>query len=309
MHLLTKAVRMLGQHGSAFVLRRAIWRLHYERFQRIRSSRTAQTRRASKVIRFLDQEFELHPSGKGLNEELALFGTHEPLSTEIFLRHLFPGDHIIDIGSNIGYFLLLEARKVGSSGCLLGFEPVAEVYSVLQGNVQRSKHANIQLFPCAIGAKDETAQFYESEIPNWGSLVRDDRFLPRRSTTVQVKQLDTLLQGMPGVRPKALRMDIEGGELDVLNGAQATLREYKPCLFIEFHPFVLGWEPTRAALLGLRDLGYTSGALVERTWDQPWMSKWMRERRSWFGSMDELLRTAGSKLTDSPFCMILRAGR
>ena len=105
-------------------------------------------------------------------------------------------------------------------------------------------------------------------------------------------------------------MDVEGAELMVLEGAREVLERYKPCLFIEFHNFALGWEAVKAALVGLQKLGYSSGTLIERTWDQPWMSQWMRDRRSWKGDLDSLLARIESPqnpLTASTLIFILTA--
>jgi len=290
--LLKKAIQMVAHQGPAFTFRRAIWRLHYEQFERQR--RRLAAKKQTGVISFVGTDFELHRSSEGVSEELRLFGVHEPSATKSYLEHLSPGDHVIDIGSNLGYYLVLAAERVGSSGRLLGFEPAPAVYEILERNVRRSRHGNIRVEQCAIGAKVGSLQFYESEVPNWGSLFQDSRLQQTGATTVKVKTVDDIVCGAPGFHPDALRMDVEGAELMVLEGARDVLRRYKPCLFIEFHNFALGWEAVHGAIVDLQSLGYSSGVMIERTWDQPWMSKWMRERRSWTGEIGSLLARAES---------------
>jgi hypothetical protein len=107
-------------------------------------------------------------------------------------------------------------------------------------------------------------------------------------------------------------MDVEGAELMVLEGAQNLLEKYKPALFIEFHPFLLGWRAIRHTLSGLKDLGYTSGTLIQREWDQPWINKWIRERRRWQGPMDILIQRCESSqdsLSESTLTMVLTGRR
>jgi FkbM family methyltransferase len=290
--LTKKAIRMLANQGPAFTLRRALWRLNYGRFERQRRHLAAQEQ--APVIPFLGHDFELHRSNEGVSAELRLFGVHEPSATDSYLEHLSVGDHVIDVGSNLGYYLLLAARRIGNGGRVLGFEPAPGVYEILARNVQRSGHENVQVERCAIGAKAGTLQFYESEVPNWGSIFQDSRLQQTGATTVQVKPLDQVVRDTPGFHPKALRMDVEGAELMVLEGAREVLRRYKPCLFIEFHNFALGWNAVRAAIVDLQRLGYFSGVMIERTWDQPWISKWMRDRRSWTGEIGTLLERAES---------------
>lgn len=286
--LLRKAVDVLAHEGPASAFRRAIWKMHYERF--VRRTRGAAFRdQIPDTIQFLGHDFELHPSKRGVSEELYLFGVHEPVSTRQYLGRLSPGDHILDVGSNIGYYALLAADKVGPSGRVIGCEPAPGVFEILQHNVSRSTRQNIEVFPWAVGAKSGSVKFYESEIPNWGSLFQNNELMQTRSTSVPAKTVDEIVRGASNFHPTALRMDVEGAELMVLEGGREVLREFKPCLFIEFHNFALGWDTVRAAIAALGSLGYSSATVIERTWDQPWMSAWMRERRCWSGTTDEML--------------------
>ena len=285
--LIGKAIRMIADRGVAFTVRRAIWRLYHERFDRQR--RGLRKPASPSLIPFLGNEFELHAAGEGVSEELRLFGVHEPAATDAYLEKLSPGDHVLDVGSNLGYYLLLAAQRVGDSGRVLGFEPAPGVYEILERNVQRSPYRNVRVSQLAMGAKSGTLEFFESEVPNWGSIFQDSRLQQTRATTVKARTVDDVLRENPGFRPKALRMDVEGAELMVLEGAREVLAQHKPCLFIEFHNFALGWDAVRAALLDLRRMGYSSGVLIERTWDQPWIGQWMRKRRTWKGSLESLI--------------------
>jgi FkbM family methyltransferase len=298
------------EYGAADAFRRAAWKVCRARFDRLRKRWASQS--APTVIRYLDQEFELHPSRLGVSEELALYGVHEPMATRIYLETLSPGDQVIDVGSNIGYWLLLAARRIGESGRMLAFEPVPDPREILQRNIKRAGINNVELSPWAIGRENGATEFYESQVPNWGSLVKHDALLQTRNLPVEIRKLDDVVRENAGFRPTMLRMDVEGAELMVLEGAQNLLERYKPGLFIEFHPFLLGWRAIRRALSGLKDLGYTSGTLIQREWDQPWISKWMRERRCWRGPIDILTQrceSAQDSLSESTLTMVLMSRR
>jgi hypothetical protein len=130
-----------------------------------------------------------------------------------------------------------------------------------------------------------------------------------RTSTVTAKTVDEIVGSISNFHPSAIRMDVEGAELLVLEGAREVLREYKPCLFIEFHNFALGWDKVRTAIAALADEGYSSASVIERTWDQPWMSAWMRARRCWSGPIDEMLARVESpddSLVNSTLIFILR---
>lgn len=292
---LKKAVHFFYLHGPGFVSRKALWRFEYMRFRRQCDSWHRRPGAKPMTVRFLDQEFELHPSGKGLSEEIMLLGAHEPVCTRVYLQHLREGDHVLDVGSNLGYYALLAARAVGATGQVLGFEPARDVYAILERNVARSGYTNIRVFPWAVGDRSEAIEFYGSEIPSWGSLIREKNLLQARPTTVPAKKLDDLLDEFPEFRPTVLRMDVEGGELMALEGAKRLLREYRPRVFVEIHPFAFEWQRAHQAILELRGMGYSSGVVIERLWDEPWASSWVRERRHWSGPTDKLLAKIESR--------------
>ena len=307
--LARKGARFLRKHGPAIAARRVIWKYYYERFQKQIANRAAQTGKDALSLQFLGAAFDLHPTKRGLSEELAMFGTHEPLATSSYLEFVKPGDQVIDVGSNIGYWLLLAASKIGTSGRILGFEPVPAVFEILKRNIQHAGYSNVELYPWAIGSKAGNAEFYQSKIPNWGSLIQDNRLLPTGSYQVSVKKLDDILDDHPSLRPTILRMDVEGAELMVLEGARRIVSRFKPSLCVEFHPFILGWQMIRDLLTDFQALGYSSGILIERTWDHPWISAWMRERRRWSGSISKLIQRIESpqtNLVESTFTLILR---
>jgi FkbM family methyltransferase len=309
--LLRKAMNVFTHEGPASAFRKAMWKIHYERFER-RTSGPVFRNQIPDTVQFRGHDFKLHPSKRGVSEELYLFQSHEPASTEKYLECLSPGDHVLDVGSNIGYYAVLAADRVGTTGRVIGCEPSPGVFEILKQNVQRFDPFNVEVFPWAVGAKSGTLQFYESEIPNWGSLFPNSTLMQTCTTIVTAKTVDEIVEGISDFRPRALRMDVEGAELMVLEGAREVLRNYKPCLFIEFHNFALGWDRVREAIRGLRDLGYNSATVIERTWDQPWMSAWMRERRCWSGTTEEMLARVeqpSDSLVNSTLIFIIQASR
>lgn len=292
---LKKSVQFFRRHGPGFVLRKALWRYQYTRFRQRCDAWHARSGAKPITVNFIDQEFELHPSVKGLSEEILLLGSHEPMCTRVYLQHVQEGDNVLDIGSNLGYYAILAARAVGPAGQVLGFEPAQDVFTILRRNVARSGLANIRVFPWAISNQSTAVEFYGSEIPSWGSLIREQNLLQAQPTTVPAKKLDDLLDEFPGFHPTVLRMDVEGAEMMALEGAQRLLQEFKPRIFVEIHPFAFEWKRAHQMIENLRSMGYSSGVVIERLWDEPWASKWVRERRHWAGSTEALLKTIESR--------------
>src|SRR5262245_39872732 len=52
-----------------------------------------------------------------------LLGTYEPEQSRLFREHLRPGDQVLDIGASVGYYTLLSAKLVGTTGSVVSFEP------------------------------------------------------------------------------------------------------------------------------------------------------------------------------------------
>lgn len=252
MQNLSRVARITRQHRAGFLFPFALWRLKYGLFGRNGVFRDAPSGPSKRTVRYLDREFELHPSGKGLSEEMALFGTHEPVATRFYLQHLHKGDHVLDLGSNLGYYLLLAAQAVGLSGRVLGFEPAPGVYAILERNVERSALKNIQIFPWAIGNRNGTTEFYESKIPNWGSMFKSDRCFQTGKITVPLARLDDILKQFPGLHPNVLRTDVEGGELAVLEGAGEVLAKYRPIMTRKMVSNCVARSPGTADCFGSR---------------------------------------------------------
>jgi protein-L-isoaspartate O-methyltransferase len=76
---------------------------------------------------------------KGVSRQLALVGVREKFSTETLQGELREGDCVVDIGANIGYYALMEARLVGSYGKVYAIEPVSYNFQLLENNIQLKK--------------------------------------------------------------------------------------------------------------------------------------------------------------------------
>src|SRR5262249_15912979 len=87
---------------------------------------------------------------------------YEPFETELLLGHLNPGDVVLDLGANLGYYTLLFARRVGPTGKVFAFEPDPDNFALLEENVARNGYDNMVLARKAASDKSGTAQLYRS---------------------------------------------------------------------------------------------------------------------------------------------------
>jgi FkbM family methyltransferase len=165
-------------------------------------------------------------------------------------RHLVrgllrPGMHAVDVGANIGYYLLLLAQAVGPDGTVSCFEPDPENLLELERNVQLNGFTNIRIHPAAVGAEDTTVKLR-------GGI--NSAITPEGEIEAPLVRLD-----LTAARPiDFMKIDVEGYEGHVLAGARRILDEDRPNLFLEIHPGLLAPPYTVDELLG------RLGSLYER---------------------------------------------
>ncbi len=184
------------------------------------------------------------------------FHLTEPAQTEAVARNLKPGQVFFDIGANVGFYTLLASRIVGRNGLVIAVEPMIRNVIYLQKHLSLNKIKNVRILAAACSKDNSTAPFSLGMNPSLGHLA-DDRtpaagFLSDPGATiVPALTVDSIvLAGM--VKPDAIKIDVEGAELEVLAGAQRTLIERRPVLFLSVHSVELCERCTRR----LEELGY-----------------------------------------------------
>ena len=86
----------------------------------------------------------------GVSRELAVHRIHEPLATLLLQQYVQPGMTVVDVGSNIGYYALLESRLVEPGGSVISIEPVPQHFAKLRENICRNRSDNIHTHQLAI---------------------------------------------------------------------------------------------------------------------------------------------------------------
>lgn len=164
-------------------------------------------------------------------------GDHEPWIASILSKWLRPADTFVDVGAHIGYFSLSAAGLVGSRGSVIACEPDPQNYSRLRANIERnSLEQVIQSHQAAVGGSSADGIFRrgpEAHGRVTGSLVGGEVDGERAEyLRVPVLSLDDLCHGE---MPRAIKIDVEGGEADVLNGASKIIHTRHTRWIIELH--------------------------------------------------------------------------
>jgi len=209
----------------------------------------------------------LRPYDYGISTELRRYKTHEPLFTHVLSQFLKTGSVVIDVGSNLGYYALLESKLVGRRGLVIAIEPEPINFSYLIRNLRLNRITNVVPVNLAVSNINGTIMMVRSKKSNQTFAISDQaRFRSGRYFLVKAKTLDCLVERMC-VKVDAIRADIEGYEDFLLLGAVSTIRKFRPVLLLEIHPFLLGVHRTFNMLMRLKELGYVAKVVIPRKID------------------------------------------
>jgi FkbM family methyltransferase len=180
-----------------------------------------------------------------------LFAVYKPMYTafkikqdafeiKLLKKYIKPGDTIIDIGSNIGFYALLLSELAGEKGHVHCFEPDAVNFKHLQSATAQLK--NVSINHKAIGPTTEKIKIYTSKELNVDHRTYEPEDYDEVIEIDAVNLDDYLMRTDGGKIPKVnfIKMDIQGFEMQAIKGMQRTLTENKDLKLIsEFWPYGL----------------------------------------------------------------------
>lgn len=185
-------------------------------------------------------KFALFPNDNAVSSSIINGWQYEPYMFEFLIRNNIQttGRSIIDIGANNGSFAVDFAHLVGDKGNVYSFEPQRIVYYQLCGNVFMNGIDNVYCYNLAIGNSDTDIQvqkpnYFQNGNVNFGDVkvgkVQGD------SVSVEQRRLDYF--DFNDVI--FIKIDVQGYELNVIKGAENTIRKHRPYLFVEFEDDLL----------------------------------------------------------------------
>lgn len=187
--------------------------------------------------------FIQHGAAKGLRFNAGssnvgfLLGSAEPESQNALTLLVRPNAIVYDIGANVGFLTLIAARLAGSSGRIFAFEPLKENFGLLEHNLRINEFTNVAARNIALAAHDGTEDFVMSANATFGGLstaaVKVEDEVGR--IKVEVRRLDSLVEQESLPLPNVIKIDVEGAEEQVLEGALQTIARSRPVLLIELH--------------------------------------------------------------------------
>jgi len=172
-------------------------------------------------------------------------GLYEPEATRSIRQMVKAGNCCLDVGANLGYYTISMAKWVGSCGLVVAFEPFPTNFETLERNVHLNGLKNVILAPTALSNRNGVLRLiysvndHFSATPSAKGYAVDEN---QDSIQVPTRRLDDYVAEL-GRIPTLIKIDVEGAELSVLEGAQNTLASVRPILLVEVHD----WGTNEAA--------------------------------------------------------------
>ncbi len=170
--------------------------------------------KGSLLIDIYDYKMLIPMEYEGIGRALFVYGSRELDHKWMIDTELSAGNVVLDLGVNIGYYAIMEAKKIGDTGQIYGIEPDPRNIEFLKQNIKLNSINNIFHFEQgAISNKEEKAEFILSSKTNLSAFGLEKNEKNSHSITVQKHDFGNYLKNKK--RIDLVRMDIEGHEIEV----------------------------------------------------------------------------------------------
>jgi FkbM family methyltransferase len=154
-----------------------------------------------------------------------------------------PGETILDVGAWIGPLTFLFSHLVGKTGRVYALEPMPKSFSLLEDYTINNNMGNIHLYNIAVSNVVKYVTLYSpSQISDMATTLRPHSLVNPKIEETEYKlqrkckctTIDNFCSSQE-VHPDGIKIDVEGAEGDVLEGAIKTIEKYHPWCLLEFH--------------------------------------------------------------------------
>lgn len=206
-----------------------------------------------------------------------------------------PGGVVLDVGGHHGLMAVVSGQSVGPTGRVFTFEPNPHARVHLKAHLALNDINNAAVVEEALSDKEGDASFFAQKGDvTWNSTIIQgfaDDFSDRDRIEIKTLTLDAWVE-RSGVVPTLIKIDVEGSEFLVLQGALETLRRHRPVLIMEFNP------------LAARAAGHELGEYLQFLRENRYKSVVLRRNRLGYYNFDdqepfdESRHCAGSELAN-----------
>lgn len=189
-------------------------------------------------------------------------GEFDPAVSGPIRSALSPGGVFLDVGANVGFYSLLALDLVGPSGAVHAFEIDPRPLRCLRRTIREGRLANLHLHEIAAGKTEGTGFLNEASEIGHSSVAATGTGTPVPVTSLDAWRDRVRVRGI-----QAIKLDVEGGELWILQGAARLLAEERPVVICEV-------EDESAARAGYTRAELTSFLVDQRYRVEPLAGAW-----------------------------------
>jgi FkbM family methyltransferase len=192
-------------------------------------------------------------------------GLHEPQMCKLFKLIVRPGDCVIDVGGNEGYFSVLAASLV-QDGRVHCIEPQDRLQDILRENIRINQAQAVVVHQLALADTTESLRLYLRPSTNTGasSLYRHWK-LGSKCVPIQATTLDEFFVAHGLTRVRLMKVDCEGAEHLIISGGRRVLTERAiDFIALEYHPIICGTGKCAEVHTALAAAGYSLAKIGEQ---------------------------------------------
>lgn len=144
---------------------------------------------------------------------------------------------VFDVGAHIGLYTIPASRVIAPNGLVYAFEPSEANRMYLKRHLAYNGINNVVISPCLVGEKAVKKQiFYENKKTDPMNSRYPKKNISRYAKVYREQvSLDDFCENS-GINPDVIKIDVEGTECNVLNGARVVMTKYRPIIFLSVHP-------------------------------------------------------------------------
>ena len=184
---------------------------------------------------------------KSANPGQAL-GRYEPEHESQFVKLLASSTTFWDVGAHVGWYTLLAAKNLPTTAKITAFEPNPKNIGYLKRHLKLNDVSNASVV--------EKALCNEKGVAFFSNRAQQSQLVSVGEYQVQTDRADSIVQNQPP--PDFIKLDVEGAEVDFLNGAQQLIFNHRPRILLSAH----GYKKRDECIRWLQQYGYAFDHLV-----------------------------------------------
>lgn len=173
-----------------------------------------------------------------LIKTLILRNDFEPKMVKLFQTLIKKDDVVIDVGANIGCTSILFGELANQ---VISFEPSPTTFNLLQQNIKQSGLENITLLNSALGSNPGVSEITYAESNRSGGFISNKTTITTGHVTeqIEIEKLDNIIHDLNISKLDFMKIDVEGFEKEVIEGARDTINKFQPIIVLELNHWCL----------------------------------------------------------------------